>query len=107
MRKYGWEIEAGAGQTIDLPLRVSFEKQELTVEDESSEGVSVDPQSNVGAIILRGEDLDALSDDPDDLAADLQALAGPLPPARAAARFSSMGFPEPACLRNTRFGRSA
>ena len=71
------EIEAGAGQTIDLPLRVSFEKQELTVEDESSEGISVDPQSNVGAIILRGADLDALSDDPDDLAADLQALAGP------------------------------
>ena len=71
------EMEAGAGQTIDLPLRVSFEKQELTVEDESSEGISVDPQSNVGAIILRGADLDALSDDPDDLAADLQALAGP------------------------------
>ncbi len=71
------EIEAGAGQSIDLPLRVSFEKQEVAVEDESSEGISVDPQSGVGAIILRGDDLDALSDDPDDLAADLQALAGP------------------------------
>ena len=71
------EIEAGAGQSIDLPLRVSFEKQEVAVEDESSEGISVDPQSSVGAIILRGADLDALSDDPDDLAADLQALAGP------------------------------
>ena len=28
-------------------------------------------------MVLRGADLEALSDDPDDLAADLQALAGP------------------------------
>src|SRR6202011_301124 len=28
-------------------------------------------------LVLKGADLDALSDDPDDLASDLQALAGP------------------------------
>ena len=28
-------------------------------------------------VVLRGDDLDALSDDPDDLLSDLQALAGP------------------------------
>src|SRR4029079_6514742 len=36
-----------------------------------------DPSTNSSAIVLKGKDLDALSDDPDDLAADLQALAGP------------------------------
>src|SRR6201999_84566 len=39
--------------------------------------VSVDPSQNAGALVLRGTDLQALSDDPDDLQADLQALAGP------------------------------
>ncbi|MBV9771076.1 MAG: TonB-dependent receptor [Bryobacterales bacterium] len=37
----------------------------------------MDPSQNAGALVLRGEDLKALSDDPDDLQADLQALAGP------------------------------
>ena len=39
--------------------------------------ISVDPTQNAGALVLRGADLQALSDDPDDLQADLQALAGP------------------------------
>src|SRR5438046_6939842 len=33
--------------------------------------------SNVGAIVMKGAELEALSDDPDDLQADLQALAVP------------------------------
>ena len=33
--------------------------------------------ANASAVVLRGSDLDALSDNPDDLAAHLQALAGP------------------------------
>src|SRR4029077_1083851 len=36
-----------------------------------------DPSSNASALILRDEDLQALSDDPEDLQSDLQALAGP------------------------------
>ena len=37
----------------------------------------MDPSANGDALVLRGSDLDVLSDDPDDLAADLAALAGP------------------------------
>ena len=45
---------------------------------ESATGqVSVDPSSNVGALVLKNEDLEALPDDPDDLQSDLEALAGP------------------------------
>ena len=39
--------------------------------------MTTDPSNNAGALVLRGADLAALSDDPDDLAEDLQALAGP------------------------------
>jgi hypothetical protein len=37
----------------------------------------VDSSNNAEAVVLRGSDLDSLADNPDDLAADLQSLAGP------------------------------
>ena len=39
--------------------------------------LSVEPDNNATALVLRGEDLAALPDDPDDLSDALQALAGP------------------------------
>jgi hypothetical protein len=39
--------------------------------------VGTAPESNATALVVRGSDLDALSDDSEDLMADLQALAGP------------------------------
>jgi hypothetical protein len=71
------EINGGAPATANLQLRVTLEKQEVTVQENSGPMVTTDPSQNAGALILRGADLDALSDDPDDLQADLQALAGP------------------------------
>src|SRR5260370_2525476 len=71
------EIRGGATAALNLQLRVTLEKQEVTVQENSVPLVNTDPAQNAGALILRGADLDALSDDPDDLQADLQALAGP------------------------------
>jgi hypothetical protein len=67
------------GVTLDLnvTLTVTLEKQEVTVAGDGGGSVSVDPQTNVGALVLREQDLEALPDDPDELAAELQALAGP------------------------------
>src|ERR1700733_6232302 len=62
---------------VDLQLAVAADKQEVTVQENAGPQVSVDPSQNAGALVLRGADLQALSDDPDDLQADLQALAGP------------------------------
>src|ERR1700732_2231493 len=62
---------------LNLQLRVAAEKQEITVQENTGPTVSVDPTQNAGALVLRGADLDALSDDPDDLQSDLEALAGP------------------------------
>ncbi|HXA76861.1 MAG TPA: hypothetical protein VNV41_06970, partial [Candidatus Acidoferrales bacterium] len=39
--------------------------------------VELDPAQNAGALVLKGTDIDILPDDPDDLQADLLALAGP------------------------------
>ena len=63
-------------QTEDLQLGVVLASQQIAVQD-SAQTVTVDPSTNASATVLRGADLNALSDDPTDLAADLQALAGP------------------------------
>jgi Carboxypeptidase regulatory-like domain len=61
---------------VDVALALPVEQQQVTV---TSDAVSVDtsPDNNATAIVIKGKDLDALSDDPDDLQNELQALAGP------------------------------
>ena len=71
------DLSNGGTATLDLKLRVALEKQEVTVQENVGPTLSTDPSQNAGALVLRGEDLDALSDDPDDLQSDLEALAGP------------------------------
>jgi len=71
------EIPAGKPVTLNVSLKVSLEKQEVTVRDQAGTAVSTEPSNNAGALVLQGSDLDALPDDPDDLQSDLQALAGP------------------------------
>ena len=39
--------------------------------------LSTDPDSNASATVIKGKDLEALSDDPDELSSELTALAGP------------------------------
>ncbi len=69
------EIAAGRAAELDVTLKITIEtKVEVNAE---TTGVNTDPENNVGALVLRGTDLEALPDDPDDLAAALQALAGP------------------------------
>ena len=69
-------LRAGAN-SLDLVLKVASISEKLTVQDTSAPALSTDASSNASAVVLRGSDLDALSDNPDDMAADLAALAGP------------------------------
>jgi len=72
-------VEIKANQpTVEVSfiLKVALEKEEVTVTSDT-EGVSLAAEENAGALVLKGEDLDALPDDPDELADALQALAGP------------------------------
>lgn len=66
----------GEPQTLNLQLKVALAAQQVTVEDRAA-AVTTDPANNVSATVLSGTDLDALSDNPDDLIADLIAIAGP------------------------------
>ncbi len=74
-QRAGVEVKSGATLILDAGLELSVTKEEITVSDTNK--VDVDPSSNIGAIVLKGSDLDALPDDPDELQADLEALAGP------------------------------
>ncbi|MFB3923480.1 MAG: carboxypeptidase regulatory-like domain-containing protein [Terriglobia bacterium] len=69
-------ITQGQPQVVDVQLVVFLEAQKVTVKGESAE-ITVSPTSTVGAVVLRGEDLSTLSDNPDDMEQELQALAGP------------------------------
>ena len=62
-----------ARQTVDLTLCVTIEEK-VTVNETP---VSTEATNNANQTVIGGKDLDALPDDPDELAAALQALAGP------------------------------
>jgi hypothetical protein len=70
-------LSAGATAQVAIQLAVSADKQQITVTAEPGPTVSVDPDANATALVIKGADLQALPDDPDDLADALQALAGP------------------------------
>jgi len=71
------EVEVAAGRTVpfNITLSVAIEQAEVTITAEAP--ISTEPENNAGAMVLRGEALNSLPDDPDDLADALQALAGP------------------------------
>ena len=71
----GVEVQAGRMAPLDIVLTVAIEQEEVTVTAEAP--VGTEAESQAGAVVLRGADLDALPDDPEDLSEALQALAGP------------------------------
>lgn len=60
----------------NLTLTIAVQQQNVQVTSQNN-GVSVNPDENSSAMVLNGQDLNALSDDPDQLQSELQALAGP------------------------------
>jgi hypothetical protein len=70
-------VDAGKVVSLNIPLKIEASKQEVTVQGEAVGTVSVEASSNASQLVLKQAEIDALPDDPDDLAADLQALAGP------------------------------
>ncbi|HLL15974.1 MAG TPA: carboxypeptidase regulatory-like domain-containing protein [Pyrinomonadaceae bacterium] len=68
-------VAAGRRESLDIKLSVMLENEDVTVAAETP--VSTEAENNQSALVIKGTDLDALPDDPDDLAAALQALAGP------------------------------
>jgi hypothetical protein len=70
------QIVAGKVEQLNIGLVIQMEEQSVEVTDTTTK-VDVNPANNAGMVVLQGKDLDALSDDPDELQSELQALAGP------------------------------
>ena len=75
-RKEAVEIAAGQAAQLNVTLSIEGEKQEVTVSDQA-QSVDTTPSANASAVVLTEKELEALSDDPDELQQDLEALAGP------------------------------
>jgi hypothetical protein len=70
------QLAAGQIMRVDIAMAMEVEQQSVVVTDESP-SVNVEAGGNASALVLKGKDLDALSDDPDELSNELTALAGP------------------------------
>jgi hypothetical protein len=60
----------------NMALEIQESQQQVTV-SANAPTLDVNPANNAGAIVISGKELEALSDDPDELQSDLEALAGP------------------------------
>lgn len=70
------EIIAGQEKKTDIALEVMAKEEDIQVQSNAAT-VSTSPDNNASSLVISGKDLDALSDDPDELQSELQALAGP------------------------------
>jgi len=72
------DVEIQQPRILDVQLAIHGEAQVVTVEDELGR-VGATADANGSRMVLRERQLAALSDDPEELALQLQALAGPAP----------------------------
>jgi hypothetical protein len=71
------DVAVTSGKRFELTVPLSVGGVTENVDVQTNSGVSTDPSSNADATVLKEKDLEALPDDPDELEAALQALAGP------------------------------
>jgi Carboxypeptidase regulatory-like domain/TonB dependent receptor len=69
-------ISADQVQQFDIGLEIQVKPEKVEVQEESAT-VGVSPSENASSLVIKGKDLEALSDDPDELQQELEALAGP------------------------------
>jgi hypothetical protein len=71
-------VAVQAGKTTEqvVAMQLPVDQQQVEVSSDS-QGVNTSAEGNASAIVIKGKDLDALSDDPDELQNELTALAGP------------------------------
>jgi hypothetical protein len=70
------EITVDQGKQVDIALEIVVKEENIDVQSDAAK-VSTSPDNNASSVVISGKDLDALSDDPDELQSELQALAGP------------------------------
>jgi Carboxypeptidase regulatory-like domain len=71
------EVDVAVGRRDPQNLTLKIAAIETQVKVNADTPVSTDSNNNANQQVINGKDLDALPDDPDEMAAALQALAGP------------------------------
>ena len=69
-------VNAGQVKRVDVAMAIETAQQNVVVTDESP-SINVEADANGNSMVIKGKDLEALSDDPDELSNELSALAGP------------------------------
>jgi hypothetical protein len=69
-------VAAAREQRLDIRLTIESQAQKVQVNAEATQ-LQIAPESNASAVVISGRNLDALSNDPDELQSQLTALAGP------------------------------
>lgn len=69
-------VVAGRVRQLKISLKIQQQVEQVTVSAEATH-LSVNPEENASAVVITGKALQSLSDDPDELQAELEALAGP------------------------------
>jgi len=71
-------VKLAPAQSLNLnfKLNIQTETQQVVVSAQDN-ALDTNPDSNASAVTITGKDLDALSDDPDELSNELTAMAGP------------------------------
>lgn len=69
-------LKAAEVKRVDVQMAIEVAQQNVVVSDDTPT-VSVEAGGNASAVVIKGKDLNALSDDPDELSNELSALAGP------------------------------
>src|SRR4029079_859304 len=70
-----FDVPASRREPVNITMKIAAIETQVKVNADTP--VSTDTNNNANQQVLSGKDLDALPDDPDELAAALQALAGP------------------------------
>jgi hypothetical protein len=71
------DIGSTESKVLNLTLNIKAIKERVEVNSDQVEKLSIERTDNADQTVVSGKQLDALPDDPDDLQADLLALAGP------------------------------
>jgi len=71
------DVTVATGDRSDLIIVLTVAELEENVDVSTDNQVNNDADNNQSATVIKGKDLDALPDDPDELSQALQALAGP------------------------------
>jgi hypothetical protein len=72
----GVSVVGGTSRTLNIPLTIATQEQQVEVTADTRQ-LDTEAADNGNAVVLSGKDLDALSDDPDEMQSELTALAGP------------------------------